>query len=74
MHDPPAPKSPAWFRLFPFLRAPDELTRRQWRLLGLLGVTVLINHYDHGLLTAALLQIQHGLGLLLGFGVDLDTP
>ena len=63
MHDPAAPKSPAWFRLFPFLRAPGDITRRQWRLLGLLGVTVLINHYDHGLLTAALLQIQNGLGV-----------
>jgi MFS family permease len=58
-----APRPPAWFRLFPFLRAPDDLTPHQWRLLGLLGVTVLINHYDFGLLGAALLQIQNELAI-----------
>jgi len=63
MPDPAASKPPAWFRLFPFLRAPNDVTPRQWRLLGLLGVTVLINHYDFGILTAALLQIQNELGV-----------
>jgi MFS family permease len=58
---PPTP--PRWFRLFFFLRAPEDLSRHHWRLLGLLGVTVLINHYDFGLLTAALLQIQTELAI-----------
>lgn len=58
-----AARSPAWFRLFPFLRAPDDMTPHQWRLLGLLGLTVLINHYDFGVLGAALLQIQQGLAI-----------
>lgn len=57
------PRPPAWFRLFPFLKAPEDLTPLQWRLLGLLGLTVLINHYDFGLLGAALLQIQRDLGI-----------
>jgi MFS family permease len=61
--DPVASEPPGWFRLFFFLRAPTDLTGHQWRLLGLLGVTVLINHYDFGLITAALLQIQTGLGI-----------
>lgn len=65
MSDPhaPATRPPAWFQLFPFLRAPRDLTPHQWRLLGLLGVTVLINHYDFGLLTAALRQIQQELAI-----------
>jgi putative MFS transporter len=63
MPDPARSKSPGWFRLFPFLRAPGDITPHQWRLLGLLGVTVLINHYDFALLTTALLQIQEGLGV-----------
>jgi hypothetical protein len=63
MPDPARSESPGWFRLFPFLRAPDDITPHQWRLLGLLGVTVLINHYDFALLTTALLQIQEGLGV-----------
>jgi putative MFS transporter len=65
MTDPPAPSgapAPRWFRyLLPFLKAPEDLTPHQWRLLGLLGITVLINHYDFGLLGAALLQIQQEL-------------
>jgi putative MFS transporter len=62
--DRAASQPPGWFRhLFFFLRMPEDLTRHQWRLLGLLGVTVLINHYDFGLLTAALLQIQTELGV-----------
>ena len=68
MDDHAASEPPGWFRrlfffLHFFLRTPEDLTRHQWRLLGLLGVTVLINHYDFGLLTAALLQIQTGLGI-----------
>jgi MFS family permease len=61
--DPITPKPPSWFRLFPFLNPPDDLTHHHWRLLGLLGVTVLINHYDFGLLTASLLQIQTDLAI-----------
>jgi putative MFS transporter len=60
--DSPA-RAPGWIRIFPFLRPPDDLTAHQWRILGLLGITVLINHYDAGLLTATLLQIQTELGI-----------
>jgi putative MFS transporter len=50
-------------RLFFFLRAPDAMDTPQWRLLGVLGATVLVNHYDFGLLTLALPEIQRGLGV-----------
>jgi MFS family permease len=63
MGDPATSKPPARFRLFPFLRTPQDVTPRQWRLLGMLGATVLINHYDFAILTTALLQIQQGLGV-----------
>ncbi len=54
---------PFWMRLFFFIKVPDRVDTRQWRLLGLLGTTVLINHYDFGLLSLALPQIQHGLSV-----------
>jgi len=45
------------------VRSSPPLTREQWSLLGLLGLTLLINHYDFALLTLALPQIQAGLAI-----------
>ena len=59
---PGATRPPWWFRsLFAFVRSPAPLDARQWSLLGLLGLTLLINHYDFALLSLALPQIQEGL-------------
>jgi putative MFS transporter len=49
--------------LFAFVRTPAPLDARQWSLLGLLGLTLLINHYDFALLSLALPQIQTGLAV-----------
>ena len=58
------PRPPWWFRhLFRFVRNPAPLDARQWQLLGLLGLTMLINHYDFALLSLALPQIQAGLAV-----------
>ncbi len=57
-------RPPWWFRgLFAFVRSPAPLDARQWSLLGLLGLTLLINHYDFALLSLALPQIQAGLAV-----------
>ena len=46
-----AARPPWWFRsVFGFVRSAPPLTREQWSLLGLLGLTLLINHYDFALL------------------------
>jgi putative MFS transporter len=57
------PKRPGWTRVLPWIGKTPALTRRQWRVLGLLGTAELFDHYDLGLLTLALLQIQAGLGV-----------
>jgi len=54
---------PRWLAAAPFLgRAPD-LTRRQWRVLGLVSIASLFDQYDVALFALALKQIQQGLGL-----------
>lgn len=59
-----AGRPPWWFRcFFVFVRSAPPLTREHWSLLGLLGLTLLINHYDFALLTLALPQIQAGLAV-----------
>ena len=45
------------------MRSAPPLTREHWSLLGLLGLTLQINHYDFALLTLALPQIQAGLAI-----------
>ena len=58
------PRPPWWFRhVFGFVRSAPPLTREHWSLLGLLGLTLQINHYDFALLTLALPQIQAGLAI-----------
>jgi hypothetical protein len=61
----PGPVRPPWWfqGLFAFVRSPAPLDARQWSLLGLLGLTLLINHYDFALLSLALPQIQAGLAI-----------
>jgi putative MFS transporter len=54
---------PGWTRVLPWIGKTPPLTRRQWRVLGLLGTAELFESYDLGLLTLALLQIQAGLGI-----------
>lgn len=49
--------------MFGFVRSAPELEAREWSLLGLLGLTLLINHYDFAVLSLALPQIQVGLSI-----------
>jgi putative MFS transporter len=57
---------PAWLRWVPFLVAPPALTRRQWRVLGLIAVASLFDRYDVTLFALALPQIQAELGIAEG--------
>ncbi len=56
-------KRPWWSYVVPYFGKVPELSRAQWRILGLLVVAELFEHYDVGLLSMALLQIQEGLGI-----------
>lgn len=62
---------PAWFRLaVPLLGRPPALTRRQWRVLGLVSIVSLFEQYDVYLFSLNLKQIQADLGMAeseLGF-------
>ena len=67
---PPAPAEvddrayvPRWLRYAPFLGRPPALTRRQWRVLGLVAAASLFDQYDLGLFSLALKQIQAELGI-----------
>jgi len=57
---------PRWTYVLPWLGRVPQLTRRQWRVLGLLGTAELFDHYDLGILTLALVQIQAGLAIAEG--------
>lgn len=56
-------KPPRWTRIVPWPARMPALEPRQWKILGLLGATELIDHYDVGLLALLLVQIQAGLGV-----------
>ncbi len=56
-------RRPWWSYLVPYFGKTPELTRSQWRIMGLLVVAELFEHYDVGLLSMALVQIQAGLGI-----------
>jgi putative MFS transporter len=58
-----ADRRPRWSYLIPFATPPEPLTAHQWRLLGVLGATVMINHYDFGLLSLVLSHLQADLGI-----------
>jgi putative MFS transporter len=56
-------RRPWWTRIFFYVRSPEGVTDHQWRLLGVLGVTFLLNQYDMAIIGLALPQIQAGLGV-----------
>ena len=49
---------PGWLRYAPFLGRPPALSRRQWRVLGLIALVNLFDQYDLQLFGLALKQIQ----------------
>jgi putative MFS transporter len=57
---------PAWFRFTPFLGRPPALTRRQWRLLGLVSLVSMFEQYDVYLFALNLAHIQRELGIAEG--------
>lgn len=61
---------PKWLDRAHFLGEPPALTRRQWRVLGLVSAASFFDHYDAGLFSLALKQIQADLAMAeeaLGF-------
>lgn len=60
--DAPRPP-PRWTRIVPWPARMPALAPRQWKILGLLGATEFIDHFDVGLLSILLVQIQAGLGV-----------
>jgi len=61
---------PRWLLFAPFLGRPPALTRRQWRVLGLIAAASFFEQYDLYLFALSLKQIQSGLGIAeaeLGF-------
>jgi len=61
---------PTWFRFAPFLGRAPALTRRQWRVLGLVSIVSLFEQYDVYLFALNLKRIQTDLALIessLGF-------
>jgi putative MFS transporter len=57
---------PRWLRLAPFLGRPPALTRRQWRVLGLVAIVSLFEQYDLYLFALNLKHIQADLGIAEG--------
>jgi len=57
------PYRPLWFKFAFFIGRPPELTRRQWRVLGLVAAVSFFEQYDLYLFTLALKQIQAGLAI-----------
>ena len=54
---------PRWLQVAWFLGRPPALTRRQWRVLGLVAAASFFEMYDLYLFTLSLKQIQVGLGI-----------
>jgi len=54
---------PRWLRFAPFLGRPPALTRRQWRVLGLVSIVSFFEQYDVYLFSLNLKQIQADLGI-----------
>ena len=63
-HPPDVPESedrswrPPWLVAVPFLGTPPNLTRRQWRVMGLIAIATIFDQYDLMLFSLALKQIQ----------------
>jgi len=49
---------PWWTRLIPYFGPMPMLAQKQWRVLGLLAIAEFFEHYDVGLLSLALKQVQ----------------
>ena len=56
-------RAPWWTYAVPYFGRKPDLSPTQWRVLGLLVIAELFEHYDIGLLSMALSQIQSGLGV-----------
>ena len=56
-------RAPRWTRIVPWPARMPHLPARQWKVLGLLGAAEFADHYDIGLLSMLLVQIQAGLGV-----------
>lgn len=56
-------RAPRWTRLVPWPARMPALEPRQWKVLGLLGAAEFVDHYDVGLLSLLMVQIQAGLGV-----------
>lgn len=54
---------PVWVANAPFLGTPPPLTRRQWRVMGLIALATMFDQYDLGLFSLALKQIQEELAI-----------
>lgn len=54
---------PRWLYFAPFLGRAPALTRRQWRVLGLIAAAAFFEQYDSYLFALALKQIQAGLNI-----------
>ncbi len=54
---------PSWLKFAFFIGRPPELTRRQWRVLGLVAAVSFFEQYDLYLFTLALKQIQTSLAI-----------
>ena len=50
--------TPFWYRFTPFLGRAPELTKHQWKLLGLLSAVSFFETYDIYLFSLNLAQIQ----------------
>ena len=49
---------PFWYRFAPFLGRPPELSKHQWKLLGLLSAVSFFEQYDMYLFSLNLTKIQ----------------
>lgn len=56
-------RAPRWTRVVPWPGRMPSLAPRSWRVLGLMGAAEFVDHYDVGLLSLLLVQIQAGLGV-----------
>lgn len=54
---------PRWLWVTPYLGKAPPLTRRQWRVLGLIAFVTMFDQYDLGLFALALKQIQADLSI-----------
>jgi len=61
--EPSTAYRPRWLLATPFLGTAPPLTRRQWRVLGLVSIATLFDQYDRALFALALPKIQASLAI-----------